>query len=136
MTTLITVIYALVFAVAFAKRNNYQRIELLNYRFDTERSDKANNQWHWWQGVVQAAVVGAILCYSFLPPQWIDALLFLTLFWLVFDTVLGYLINGRIAYLGGGSIDGFFKRWNYGHVVKLLLQVILVLLTVVLYNFV
>lgn len=136
MSTLITVIYALVFAIAFANRNNYQRIELLNYRFDPLRSDIANAQWHRWQAVIQAAVVGAIVLYSFFQPLWIDALLFVTLFWLVFDSTIGWLISGNIAYLGGGDIDGFFKQWKLGHVVKLLLQVILVLLTVVLYNFV
>lgn len=136
MSTLLTFLFAVALGIAFAYRNNNQRIELLNYRFDTERSDKANTLWHWWQGAVHALVMLSILGYCFYPPVWVDTFLFIAVYWVVFDNLLGYLINGTLGYLGGGKIDGFFKRWNFGEALKLAVQLLVIALITVAYNFV
>ena len=138
ISTLITAIFALVFSVAFAFRNHFQFVERNNTaRFDDETEatqKKANTLWHMWQGVVHLSVIAAIAAYSFWQPVWLDCFLFWTMFWLMFETTLNLLNGDGLVHVGGGFIDELFARVPYGAFIKLATQILLVALTVLLYN--
>jgi hypothetical protein len=133
--TLITIIHAVAFSICFAFRNYHQKNELISYRVDPEAAEAANRQWHKWQGAIQLLAALPFLIFAFKSPVWQDFILWLSIYWLVFDNLLAFKLTGKFPYLGGGWIDEQFKRWGDGQIVKFLIQVALVMVAVAIYNF-
>jgi hypothetical protein len=123
MTTLLIIIASTIFSVLFAYRNYWQIEQFRTTRhalgyvyeeLDTE-IDYYNEKWHKWQFALQI-YIGLIIWYvSFLSGisalnSFGHGLLFGSIFWLIFDTLLGYLLTGNLLHVDKNGIGMFYTK--------------------------
>ena len=129
---IITVVFTAIFCVIFAKRNAFQFLEL-------DAKTKAmkgifNSKWHSWEALLRLTVGVAIACYTL--NIWLAGV-YLALVWFFFDGFINWVRNKGFLYVGGGSIDGFFKD-KFGDRaggIMLVVKLLAVLTSILLYIF-
>lgn len=131
MITLHIIILTSIFSVMFAYRNYYQIKErsllyltapLSNLQEQVVNIYKA--KWHKWQFALQI-YLGVIIAFASYAANYSalnsfgHGLLFGATFWLVFDTLLGYLLTGSILHVDKNGIGtiytklfGKFDKWT------------------------
>lgn len=143
MITLHITIASAIFSVMFAYRN-YWQIKELNYRrksatyFDEER-EIAKAKWHKWQFALQIytgviiAFISFVSNYSALNSLG-HGLLFGSVFWLVFDTLLGYLLTKNIFHVDSNGIGTIYKKLfnSYAGIALSISKVLFFVLSVIL----
>ena len=127
MITLHITIATAVFSVMFAYRN-YWQIEQQSVTQDFLDFNRALDQqawlysndlfkakWHKWQFALQIyigviiAFVSFVCDYSLLN-SFGHGLLFGSVFWLIFDTLLGYLLTNNILHVDSNGIGTIYKK--------------------------
>jgi hypothetical protein len=123
MITLHIIIATTIFSVMFAYRN-YWQIE----QFRTTRNalgkvheeleceiDFYNDKWHKWQFALQIYIGIVISFISFVSDYSLlnslgHGLLFGSIFWLIFDTLIGYLLTNSIFHVDSNGIGTIYKN--------------------------
>lgn len=144
MTLLKLIIAYTAFSVMFAYRNYWQIMqsrEIIWHEFNEKRIVEAITKWHKWQFALQI-FIGACIGFTAieLDQSWLNALghglLFGSVFWLIFDTLLGYLLTGSVLHVDSNGIGTIytkiFKRYSGIALLisKVLLFIISILLTI------
>jgi hypothetical protein len=119
MITLHIIIATVIFSVMFAYRN-YWQIKELNYRrvsanYSHEEMENAKSKWHKWQFALQIYIGIVIYFISFVSGYSAlnslgHGLLFGSVFWLVFDTLIGYLLTNSIFHVDSNGIGTIYKK--------------------------
>lgn len=119
MITLHITIASAIFSVMFAHRNYWQIQELNLKRFPTvnfnlQEFNNAKAKWHSWQFALQIYIGGVIAFASFMNNYSLmnslgHGLLFGSVFWLVFDTLLGYKLTKNIFHVDLNGIGTIYK---------------------------
>lgn len=120
MITLHITIASAIFSVMFAYRN-YWQIEENNLKHypDSKRALQnikiARQKWHKWQFALQIYIGGVISFISFVSDFSLlnslgHGLLFGSVFWLVFDTLLGYLLTNNLLHVDSNGIGTIYKN--------------------------
>ena len=141
----LTIAYTL-FSVIFAYRNYWQIQETSNKGYPRaeniiNRVLTARKKWHSWQFALQIFTGACIgLTAIELDQSWLNALghglVFGSVFWLIFDTLLGYLLTGNILHVDSNGIGTIYTKLFKGYlgiallISKVLLLVISILLTI------
>jgi hypothetical protein len=104
----------------FAYRNYWQIMELSYKRYPTinfhlEGFNNAKAKWHKWQFALQIYIGAVISFISFVSHYSAlnslgHGLLFGSTFWLVFDTLLGYLLTNSIFHVDSNGIGTVYKN--------------------------
>ena len=111
------------FSVMFAYRNYWQIQETSNKGYPraeniVNRVLTARNKWHKWQFALQI-FIGACIGWAAieLDQSWLNALghglLFGATFWLIFDTLLGYLLTRNILHVDSNGIGTIYKNITF-----------------------
>jgi hypothetical protein len=122
MITLHIIIASVIFSVMFAYRN-YWQIKITRYISLTKRLNVAddcvmcdfNKKWHAWQFALQIYIGVVIAFISFVSNYSAlnslgHGLLFGSIFWLVFDTILGYKLTNSIFHVDSNGIGTVYKK--------------------------
>jgi hypothetical protein len=119
MITLHIIIATAIFSVMFAYRN-YWQIKELNYRrvsanYSHEEIENAKSKWHKWQFAIQIYIGLVISFISFVSDYSLlnslgHGLLFGATFWLIFDTLLGYLLTNSVFHVDSNGIGTIYKK--------------------------
>jgi hypothetical protein len=145
MITLHIIIATTLFSVMFSYRN-YWQIE----QFRTTRNalgkvheeleceiDFYNDKWHKWQFALQIYIGVVIAFISFVSDYSVlnslgHGLLFGATFWLIFDTLLGYLLTGSLFHVDSNGIGTIYKKLfkKYAPLALAVSKVLFVLLSV------
>ena len=106
----------------FAYRNYWQ---IKQYRllitwteeneYDHYMDKEYNSKWHKWQFALQLYIGVAISFISFVSDYSLlnslgHGLLFGSVFWLIFDTLLGYLLTNSIFHVDSNGIGTIYKK--------------------------
>ncbi len=120
MITLHIIIATTLFSVMFAYRNYWQIMEAFNkiYPQDAYSVNEvldARQRWHKWQFALQIYIGVVISFISFVSDYSLinslgHGLLFGATFWLIFDTLLGYLLTGSLFHVDSNGIGTFYKK--------------------------
>jgi hypothetical protein len=126
----------------FAYRNYWQIMETFNkiYPQDDYSVNEvldARQRWHKWQFALQIYIGIVIAFISFVSDYNLinslgHGLLFGATFWLVFDTLLGYLLTGSIFHVDSNGIGTIYKKLfkKYAPLALAVSKVLFVLLSV------
>ena len=120
MITLHIIIATTIFSVMFAYRN-YWQIEETNLKHYPNGKRElhcikvSRQKWHAWQFALQIYIGGVISFTSFVSEYSLlnslgHGLLFGSTFWLVFDTLLGYLLTNSIFHVDSNGIGTIYKN--------------------------
>ena len=119
MITLHIIIATAIFSVMFAYRN-YWQIKELNYKrvisnYSHEQMENAKAKWHKWQFALQIYIGVVISFISYVSDYSAlnslgHGLLFGSIFWLIFDTLLGYLLTNSIFHVDSNGIGTIYKK--------------------------
>jgi hypothetical protein len=118
MITLHIIIATAIFSVMFAYRNYWQIMisrEIIWHEFNEKRIVDYNSKWHKWQFAIQIYIGIVISFISFVSDYSLlnslgHGLLFGSIFWLVFDTLLGYLLTNSIFHVDSNGIGTIYKN--------------------------
>jgi hypothetical protein len=127
MITLHIIIATTLFSIMFAYRNYWQILQQsftednLNFDFAKEYDNwYASNKifkakWHKWQFALQIYIGVVIAFISFVSNYSVlnslgHGLLFGATFWLIFDTLLGYLLTGSLFHVDSNGIGTIYKK--------------------------
>lgn len=120
MITLHITIASIIFSVMFAYRNFWQIQETWHKAYPKTQylNDKllnARKKWHKWQFALQIYIGVIITFVSFVCDFSLlnslgHGLLFGSVFWLVFDTLLGYLLTNNLLHVDSNGIGTLYKR--------------------------
>lgn len=142
MITLHIIIATTLFSVMFAYRNYWQIMEAFNkiYPQDAYSVNEvldARQRWHKWQFALQIYIGVVISFISFVSDYNLlnslgHGLLFGATFWLIFDTVLGYLLTGSLFHVDSNGIGTIYKKLfkKYAPLALAVSKVLFVLLSV------
>ena len=113
------------FSVIFAYRNFWQIQETSNKGYPravniVNRVLAARKKWHSWQFALQIFIGACIGWVAIeLDQSWLNALghglLFGSVFWLIFDTLLGYLLTGSILHVDSNGIGTIYTKLFKGY---------------------
>lgn len=123
MITLHITIASAIFSVMFAYRN-YWQIKELNVTSwivdDIGEKTRLEMQyykakWHKWQFALQIYIGAVIAFISFVSDYSLinslgHGLLFGSVFWLIFDTLLGYLLTKNLLHVDSNGIGTIYKK--------------------------
>ena len=118
MITLHIIIASAIFSVMFAYRNYWQIMisrEIIWHEFNEKRIVDYNSKWHKWQFALQL-YIGVVISFISLVSDYsalnslAHGLLFGSVFWLVFDTLLGYLLTNSIFHVDSNGIGTIYKK--------------------------
>ncbi len=97
----------------------------------------ARQRWHKWQFALQIYIGVVIAFISFVSDYSLlntlgHGLLFGATFWLIFDTLLGYLLTGSLFYVDSNGIGTIYKKLfkKYAPLALAVSKVLFVLLSV------
>jgi len=120
MITLHITIASAIFSVMFAYRNFWQIQETWHKAYPTTQylNNKllnARQKWHKWQFALQIYIGIVIAFISFVSDFSLlnslgHGLLFGSVFWLVFDTLLGYLLTKNLLHVDSNGIGTIYKN--------------------------
>ena len=127
MITLHITIASIIFSVMFAYRNYWQIQQQkvaedfieFNRALDQQAWEYSNGlfkaKWHKWQFALQIYIGVVIAFISFASDYSLlnslgHGLLFGSVFWLVFDTLLGYLLTKNIFHVDSNGIGTIYKK--------------------------
>ena len=142
MIKLHIIIATTLFSIMFAYRNYWQIMETFNkiYPQDDYSVNEvldARQRWHKWQFALQIYIGIVIAFISFVSDYNLinslgHGLLFGATFWLVFDTLLGYLLTGSIFHVDSNGIGTIYKKLfkKYAPLALAVSKVLFVLLSV------
>lgn len=120
MIVLHITIASAIFSVMFAYRN-YWQIEENNLKYypDSKRALEcikiARQKWHKWQFALQIYIGVLIAFISFVSDYSLlnslgHGLLFGSVFWLIFDTLLGYKLTNNLLHIDSNGIGTIYKK--------------------------
>ena len=142
MITLHIIIATTLFSVIFAYRNYWQIMEAFNKIYPQDAYSvsevlDARQRWHKWQFALQIYIGVVIAFISFVSDYNLinslgHGLLFGATFWLIFDTVLGYLLTGSLFHVDSNGIGTIYKKLfkKYAPLALAVSKVLFVLLSV------
>ena len=123
MITLHIIIASAIFSVMFAYRNYWQikQSNVLNWIVEEIGEEPRleikhyKSKWHKWQFALQIYIGAVISFISFVSDYSLlnslgHGLLFGSIFWLVFDTLLGYLLTKNIFHVDSNGIGTIYKK--------------------------
>ena len=119
MITLHIIIATAIFSVMFAYRNYWQIKQTQGVKVDPdyflENYYQAKVKWHKWQFALQIYIGIVISFISFVSDYSLinslgHGLLFGSVFWLVFDTLLGYLLTNSLFHVDSNGIGTIYKK--------------------------
>lgn len=127
MITLHIIIASAIFSVMFAYRNYWQieqqgvTQDFLDFSraLDQQAWEYSNDlfkaKWHKWQFAMQIYIGIVIAFISFISNYSLlnslgHGLIFGATFWLIFDTLLGYLLTGSLFHVDSNGIGTIYKK--------------------------
>jgi len=119
MITLHIIIATAILSVMFAYRNYWQIKQTQGVKVDPDyfldNYYPAKVKWHKWQFALQIYIGVVIAFISFVSDYSLlnslgHGLLFGATFWLVFDTLLGYLLTNSIFHVDSNGIGTIYKN--------------------------
>jgi hypothetical protein len=123
MITLHIIIATTLFSIMFAYRNYWQikQANVLNWIVEEIGEEPRleikyyKAKWHKWQFALQIYIGVVITFISFVSDYSVlnslgHGLLFGATFWLIFDTVLGYLLTGSLFHVDSNGIGTIYKK--------------------------
>jgi hypothetical protein len=109
-----------IFSVMFAYRNYWQIEESRNKYYPQSTMFineivNARQKWHKWQFALQIYIGVVITFISFVSDYSLlnslgHGLVFGSVFWLIFDTLLGYLLTNNILHVDSNGIGTIYKK--------------------------
>lgn len=112
-----------IFSVMFAYRNFWQIQETWHKAYPATQylNDKllnARQKWHNWQFALQIYIGGVIAFASFMNNYSLlnslgHCLLFGSVFWLIFDTLLGYKLTKNVLHVDSNGIGTIYKKASF-----------------------
>jgi hypothetical protein len=145
MITLHIIIATTLFSIMFAYRNYWQikQANVLNWIVEEIGEEPHleikyyKSKWHKWQFALQIYIGVVIAFISFVSDYSVlnslgHGLLFGATFWLIFDTVLGYLLTGSLFHVDSNGIGTIYKKLfkKYASLALAVSKVLFVLLSV------
>jgi hypothetical protein len=120
MITLHIIIATAIFSVMFAYRNYWQIQEAFGKLYPesvytVSKILAARKKWHKWQFALQIYIGVVIAFISFVSDYSAlnslgHGLLFGSTFWLIFDTLIGYLLTNSIFHVDSNGIGTIYKK--------------------------
>ena len=119
MITLHIIIATAIFSVMFAYRNYWQIKQTQGVKVDPDyfldNYYPAKVKWHKWQFALQIYIGVVISFVSFVSDYSLlnslgHGLLFGATFWLIFDTLLGYLLTKSLFHVDSNGIGTIYKN--------------------------